>query len=113
MWLNSYINTLSRKDRTAIRTYRSRNKFRFGNGALFPSEYNVLIPVYIGHNKYKLSVDVVKCNIPLLLSRETLKRANAKIDIGRAARFNLFLRCDYTFNNLFNWSYVSYNQSTP
>ena len=84
MWLKTYINTLSRKDRVSIRMYKSHNKYRFGNGVLFPSKYNVIIPIYIANHKYRLSIDVVNCNIPLLLSRETLKRANAKIDIGRA-----------------------------
>ncbi len=83
-WLKTYINTLSRKDRLAIRYRKSKNKFRFGSGALFPSEYNILIPIYVGSSNYTLSVDIVKCNIPLLLSRETLKRAQAKIDIGRS-----------------------------
>ena len=81
-WLKSYINTLSRKDRLAIRTNKSNNKFRFGSGVLYPSEYHIVLPIYIGRFKYKLGVDVVKCDIPLLLSRQTLKRANAKIDIG-------------------------------
>ena len=80
-WLKSYINTLSRKDRQSIRTYTSTNKFRFGSGMVYPSECHLVIPIYVGHYRYKLEVDVVKCNVPLLLSRETLKRAKAKIDI--------------------------------
>ena len=84
-WLKSYINTLSRKDRQSICTYRSTNRFRFGSGMAYPSEYRIVFPIYVGHSKYKLGVDVVKCNVPLLLSRETLKRARAKIDIGLAS----------------------------
>ena len=71
-WLESYIDTLSRKDRTAIRTRKSINKFRFGDGLQYPSEYHITIPIYVGDNKYQLGVDVIKSNIPLLLSRETL-----------------------------------------
>ena len=84
-WLKSYINSLSRKDRNAIRTRNSNNKFRFGDGLLHPSKFHVTIPIYVGEHKYQLGVDVVESNIPLLLSRETLKRAEAKIDIGRAS----------------------------
>ena len=83
-WLNSYVNTLSRKDRSSIRRQNSSNKFRFGDGSLHPSEFHVIIPIYIGQCKYNLGIDIVKCNIPLLLSRETLKRANAKLDIGNS-----------------------------
>ncbi len=80
-WLKSYVNTLSRKDRQSIRTYKSNNRFRFGSGKVYPSEYHIVIPIYVGHSRYKLGVDVVKCNVPLLFSRDTLKRAKAKIDI--------------------------------
>lgn len=84
-WFQSYLNTLSRKDRNSIRTNKSNNKFRFGNGILFPSKYNAVIPIYIDKHKYFLSVDVVDCSIPLLLSRKTLERADAKIHIKDAS----------------------------
>jgi transposase InsO family protein len=83
-WLQTYLDTLSRKDRLSIRTQNTNNKFRFGDGTTYSSKYHMIIPVYIGRNRYKLGVDVVDCNIPLLLSRTTLKRANATIDIGAA-----------------------------
>ena len=82
--MKSYINSLSRKDRFSIQTTKSNNKFRFGNGVLYPGDYHIIIPIYIGKSKYRLGVDIVKCNIPLLLSRKTLKRAKAKIDICEA-----------------------------
>ena len=49
-WLKSYIDTLSRKDRTAIRSRKSKNKFRFGVGVQHASEYHVTIPIYVGAN---------------------------------------------------------------
>ena len=83
--MNSHINTLGRKDRFSIRTTKSSNKYRFGDGTPQISKYNVVIPIYVGRCKYRLSVDVVNSNVPLLLSRETLTRANAKIDIGQVS----------------------------
>ena len=83
-WLNVDVDTLSRKDRSSILTKSSTNRFRFGDGVFYTSECHVTIPIYIGQMRYELGVDVVSCNIPLLLSRETLKRAQAQIDIANA-----------------------------
>ena len=83
-WLNSYIDTLSCKDRKSIYTSKSKNRYRFGSGDVYPSKYNIIIPIYVGQKKHRLAVDVVDCKIPLLLSSKTLTRANAKIDLKQA-----------------------------
>ena len=83
-WLKTYVTTLSRKDRLSIRTRNSNNKFSFGDGSAYQSKCNVIVPIYVGQCRYELSIDVVDCNIPLLLSRETLRRAKAKIDVEMA-----------------------------
>ena len=78
---------------------------------VYPSEYRIVFPIYVGHSKYKLGVDVVKCNVPLLLSRETLKRARAKIDIGLASI--CFLDTNYcSFINIIHRTFVSSNKSS-
>ena len=84
-WFKSYFDTLSHKDRSSIKTGKSPNKFRFGDGIIYPSQQFVIIPIYISNIRYKLRVDIVMCNVPLLLSRETLQRGNAKIDIGSSS----------------------------
>ena len=83
-WLKTYVDTLSRKDRLSIRKNESNHQFRFGAGKVYPSQYEVIIPIYVSHNKYELGVDVVTAYVPLLLSRETLRRASAKIDVAAA-----------------------------
>ena len=84
MWLHSHINTLSHKDRSSIRTRDSHHKFRFQNGKSYPSLYHTIIPVYINNSRYEIGVDVIGCEVPLLLSRDTLRRAKAEIDVGAA-----------------------------
>ena len=83
-WLDVYLDTLSRKDKSGIKMKSSNDRFRFGSGKLYPSECHATIPIYIGQSRYELGVDVVSCTIPLLLSRDSLQRANAQIDIGNA-----------------------------
>ena len=81
-WLKVYIDTLSSKDRSLITSSTSSHKFRFGDGFMYKSEKYIVMPIYIDSNRYELGVEVVNCTIPLLLSRETLERAEARIDIG-------------------------------
>ena len=81
-WMTTYIESLSSKDRASIRYNRSSNTFRFGDGQIYKSKKRLTVPIYISDQKHHLYVDIVDCCIPLLISRDTLKRANAHIDIG-------------------------------
>ena len=83
-WFKSYVSTLSRKDGLSIRTKHSTNRFCFGNGKTYISMRCVTIPIYVSQHKHQLRVDIVNCSIPLLLSRESLRRAKAKVDIELA-----------------------------
>ena len=47
---------------------------------MYTSNRIVHIPVYIGSSSASLAVYVVSCNIPLLLSRISLKTAHATLD---------------------------------
>ena len=82
IWLKAYTDSLSLKDRHSITSKASSHKFRFGDGKHYKSDKYVILPIYINGHRYKLGVEVVDCDIPLLLSRETLHRANARIDIA-------------------------------
>ena len=82
-WLNVYVDSLSSKDRNHIRSKKSSNRFRFGDGQMYKSQKRVTIPIFVGNNKHYLNVDVVDICIPLLISRETLERASARIDVGK------------------------------
>ena len=84
VWFKSYADSLSRKEQMSVLKKESHNKFRFGDGKSYPSQFRATIPIYISNSRYQLSVDVVLCDIPLLLSQDTLRRANAKIDVGEA-----------------------------
>ena len=81
-WLDVYLDSLSSKDRNHIRSKRSSNRFRFGDGQMYKSRKRVTIPIFIKNEKHYLNVDVVDICIPLLISRETLERASARIDVG-------------------------------
>ena len=79
-WIQSYIESLSCKDRKTITTEKSTGKFRFGNGTAFESLKYVTIPVYLGKSRIQIGTDVVDCDIPLLFSKNSLKKGKGSIN---------------------------------
>ncbi len=80
LWLNTYLDSLSQRDRKSVDSESALCQFRFGAGKVYPSSRLVHIPVYIGSSSANLSAYVVSCNVPLLLSRNSLKKANTTLD---------------------------------
>ena len=62
----------SRKDGKAI--------FKFGDGVEKKSKYQVQIPAIIGKKEKLIVVDIVECNIPLLISKPTMIQLEMTID---------------------------------
>ena len=57
--------------------------FRFGDGVESKSIKTVNIPIVIGSKRMLLEVDVVKNNIPLLISKDTMSKLRMEIDFTR------------------------------
>ena len=79
-WLRTYIDTLSNREHRAVQSEQSKCNFRFGDGPTYTSTRVVIIPVMFGSHRAMLRTHVVDCEIPLLMSRQSLKRAHCKID---------------------------------
>ena len=76
-WLKVYEDALqSQSEELTAESIR----FRFGDGEPIESVKRVLIPAEIGGSSVLLDAYVVPSNIPLLLSRESMKRAGMSID---------------------------------
>ena len=58
----------------------SSTRFKFGNGVSVQSSKRVVIPAIIGGKGVKIETGIVECEIPLLLSKDSMKRANTKLD---------------------------------
>ena len=82
-WLDSYIASLHDSEKALLKTLPCKKKYRFGDGKEVQSIKKVVLPVMLRTTKVSLSVDVLPVNIPLLLSKESLKRGNANIDFKR------------------------------
>ncbi|XP_034552315.1 uncharacterized protein LOC117821880 isoform X2 [Notolabrus celidotus] len=80
-WLNDYLNGLKPSDLQKIQDTKSARSFKFGDGRVVYSTKKVSIPAVIGQTKCKIETEVVPVDIPLLLSKTSLKRASAVLDI--------------------------------
>ena len=79
-WLNEYISTLSQDDRRAVEYNKSNNMYRFGCGNKLPALEHVGIPAMIGESKVIIGTDVVEGDIPLLFSRESMKKCGSNLN---------------------------------
>ena len=82
-WFQAYYDTLSVHDKKMIEKQDSKDRFRFGDGEIFSSIKSVTLPIYVDGERHFLVSDIVLCDVPLLLSRESLERAGAIIDFQR------------------------------
>ena len=80
-WLFDYIEFLSSKEKTQVYEKNSDRIFRFGDGSKVKAVKNVVIPATIGDKQCKISTDIVDLELPLLLRKASLKKANAVINL--------------------------------
>ena len=79
-WFKTYISTLDKEQEDEIIYSESKSVFKFGSGGGVKSIVSATIPIVIGSKKIALKVDVVPDDIPLLLSRRSMKMAGTVMD---------------------------------
>ena len=80
-WLETFLETLSEGERRAVQRHSSSRIFKFGGGTRLHSGGEYVLPVLLAGQRVFVRTDVVESDIPLLLSRETMKRAKVKLDV--------------------------------
>ena len=81
-WFKEYEKQLSEKDRESIQIAPSDEQFTFGDGKKVKSMRKATFPCWFGGKRGLLTVDIVECKIPLLMSRKAMSRAKMMIDFG-------------------------------
>jgi len=79
-WLECYKDSI---ETPVIDMGESNKSFKFGDGMSYKSLAKVNIPVNIGGVKDHILSDVVECEIPLLLSKPSMKAANCTLDFAK------------------------------
>ena len=82
VWLDCYLQSLSNEDQQSVRKEKSETSFRFGNGKIFKSIKHVILPTFIADKNVLLSTEVIENDIPLLLSKEAMKKVKTYIDFS-------------------------------
>ncbi|CAG2196704.1 unnamed protein product [Mytilus edulis] len=81
-----------------ITTVTSSRAFKFGDGKVVNSFMRATIPAQIGSINCKIETEIVKADIPLLLSEASLKKAGTVLDLKnhRAFMFNIPVELEFT-----------------
>ena len=79
-WLKCYRETLNESENDNIKLLESSSSFKFGDGNVVKSVGKVFIPIELSGKKVKLATEVINKNLPLLLSRESMKKAKTVIN---------------------------------
>ena len=80
-WYSHFVESLTSEQKNNIGFEKcSGSLFRFGDGRAVKSIQTVKIPVNVGNKKAKIVTDVVDVDIPLLLSKQSMKSAQTRID---------------------------------
>ena len=97
-WMNMYLKMLNDEGQKNVCTSKSAQSFKFGDGEVMDSFLNVTIPAKIGSKACKIETEVVKSDIPLLLSKASLKKANTVIDLQNdtAVMFGEHINLEFT-----------------
>ena len=81
-WLNVYLDTLSDSDRACVKWSKADTMFIFGDGIEVKSVKEIEFPVIIGKKRVRIKANVVKNEIPLLLSKASMKRAKLVLNFN-------------------------------
>ena len=82
VWLNEYLKTIPAQKRNAIQSETSNKSFKFGDGKTVTSTKRMHLPVTLGKKEGTMETEVVKMELPLLLSKEAMKKVGAVVDFS-------------------------------
>ena len=81
-WVKCFLESLNGEEVEKIHTKDSNETFKFGKGEPIQSSGKIVIPVQFGKQKVTIESDIVEADIPLLLSKEALKKAGTILDFN-------------------------------
>ena len=79
-WYTKYFNELSDYDKKTVTETSSNSLFTFGDGECKRSMKCVVMPCYIDGKRSTMEVEIVEGGIPLLLSRNSMKKGKMILD---------------------------------
>ena len=80
-WLNDYLSSLDENQLKNVQKSASQKTFKFGGGNKLPSNGQYVLPAVMAGKRVTIKTDVVDSDIPLLLSKNAMKKACMKLDL--------------------------------
>ena len=77
--MKCYVDSLSEEEKHNIKSFKSNTEFKFADGKIVTSEKCISIPCKIAGERVNVVTDIVKSEIPLLLSKESMKKTRKNI----------------------------------
>ena len=74
------MNNLCEKDQQQIQYSESNHMYWFGDRKKVKATHSAKVPVLIGNNYITIQTDVTENNIPVLLSKSSMKKAKMTLD---------------------------------
>ena len=99
VWLEHFLQSLSYEEYKQVENFEGYNIFKFGDGNKIKSIKLVKFPVVIAETVATITTDVVKYNIPLLLSKEAMKKAKTQIDFQQDKIYIFGKKIDIQFTS--------------
>ena len=79
-WFDVFIDSLSKDDQSKLIYSDTSSVYKFGSGRKIKASKAVVLPIVLGSKKTYAKVDVIDDDLPLLLSRISMKRAKTVLD---------------------------------
>ena len=83
IWLDNFLSSLSKEKEKLVEETNSKMTFRFGDGNAIESVSHFILPVELCGKHLPLETFVVPIDLPLLLSKESMKKFGVVLDIAR------------------------------
>ena len=80
-WLKNYLDSINQEELAEVEKKESDIVFKFGGGRRLISKESWIIPCTIAGVKCRIATDIVDSDIPLLLSKSSMKEAKVKLDL--------------------------------
>ena len=98
-WLRCSEEILPKEKHELIHSEPSTSIFKFGDSRKVQSKLRVTIPAKINSTDVSIVTDLVNDDIPLLLSKEAMKKANTQIDLSPDSFFMFGTKPPLIFTN--------------
>ena len=79
-WMEAYLDSLTDQDKDLVTISETTTNFCFGDGNAVKGLNCVKFPAVIGNKKVFFNANVVDSEIPLLISKQSMKKAGLKLD---------------------------------